>query len=143
MKIILYGNPRPLKRARHSLGRTYNSQNAIMTALSYEIRESVPLLQRKIEGPVELNIKFFMQIPQSYSKKKRESLINTYHFKKPDIDNLEKMLLDCIVRSDSIIKDDSQVSKMTSLKVYSDQPRTEVIIRSLDEDRGKRGKGSL
>jgi len=47
-----------------------------------------------------LRIFFYIQMPESWSKKKRDSLNGKPHQQKPDIDNLVKAFLDCLVKED-------------------------------------------
>jgi Holliday junction resolvase RusA-like endonuclease len=81
------------------------------------------------DGPLQLDITFFMFTPNRLSKKK--------HFTgggpqstKPDIDNLLKMLLDCA--NGVIIKDDALVATVIARKIYSACPRTEFSITRLE-----------
>lgn len=129
-KIILYGNPIPLKRHRHTKkGLVYNAQKSEMIKNSFIIsaQYSGPILY----GPVKIKTIFFMPIPKSLSQKKQTELQGKYHKSKPDIDNLEKKLYDEIVLSGNIIKDDSQISISETSKIYSANPRTEITIIDL------------
>ena len=48
--------------------------------------------------------------------------------KKPDIDNLIKFALDALQGKEGYIVDDSQVVRIYAEKLYSDDPRTEIMI---------------
>ena len=50
------------------------------------------------------------------------------HSRKPDLDNLIKMLADTVQGKHRMILDDSQICRIQAEKVYSKQPRTEIII---------------
>jgi Holliday junction resolvase RusA-like endonuclease len=80
-------------------------------------------------GPLEVDIKFIMPIPDSYSKKKKASLIGEYHIKKPDTDNLVKGVFDSLNKI--LWQDDNQVSKIKAIKVYGNSPRIEVEVKKL------------
>ena len=71
------------------------------------------------EVPVSLGMTFFMPIPKATGKAERmlmqEGLI--HHTKKPDVDNLEKALLDSL--SKVLYDDDCQVWQTNSKKVYT------------------------
>ena len=54
-----------------------------------------------------------------------------YHSFTPDLDNLVKMLLDCIQGNDRMIIDDSQVCRIQAEKIYDESPRTEVYIEEI------------
>ena len=51
--------------------------------------------------PESFGVKFLMPMPKSWSKKKRIAMIGEPHQQKPDIDNLEKALLDAFLDDDS------------------------------------------
>lgn len=51
----------------------------------------------------------------------------TPHTKKPDLDNLEKQLLDCMTRM-RFWEDDRQVYMVAKKKIYSPSPRWEVTV---------------
>jgi len=68
-----------------------------------------------------------MPIPKSKSSK----LDGTPHYKRPDNDNLQKMYLDCLQMAGNILTDDSIVSEIHAYKVYSKNPRTEIVIEPI------------
>lgn len=82
-----------------------------------------------LTGPLKIDVTFYMPMPKSLSKKKRDAMVDTPHIKRPDIDNLEKYILDCL--TGCAIIDDSLVYDMHSRKLWSDNPRTELIIETL------------
>ena len=81
-----------------------------------------------IEGPIALEVFFFLPIPKSTTKKKRNAMLleDLRHTKKPDIDNYIKLILD--VMTGIVYKDDSQIWRIDAKKMYSDDPRTEIIL---------------
>lgn len=69
----------------------------------------------KIEGDVWLvNMKAYLPMKKSFSKKKLISLVGKSHRVKPDIDNIYKGVLD------AILKNDSGVCFATMQKMYDD-----------------------
>lgn len=81
------------------------------------------------DGPVAIQVKFYMPRPKSHSKKQRE---NPWHVSRPDKDNLVKAVLDAI--NGIFFKDDSQVCKEQSEKLYAgdnQQPGIHVVIDAL------------
>jgi len=73
-----------------------------------------------VESMLIVKIRFYMPVPKSYSKKKRESLLGQPHGKKPDSDNLIKSVFDA---ANSVLwKDDAQVFRVEAEKIYSEQP---------------------
>lgn len=71
---------------------------------------------------------FNMPVPKSIRKKDAELYNSGFlkHDKKPDIDNLVKLYLDCL---DGIVIDgDQRVSLGPCIKIYDKEPRTEIWI---------------
>lgn len=53
--------------------------------------------------PGRFKVTFYVQMPQSWSKKKKSQYDGTPHLVKPDWDNMAKALQDCICKNDSHI----------------------------------------
>ena len=53
----------------------------------------------------KLRIEFYLRMPKSWSKKKRKQYLGKPHQQKPDIDNLVKAFLDCLLDDDSFVWD--------------------------------------
>ena len=127
IKITISGDPTPKARPRVTKrGITYNPQKKISDDVRLQVKAQYG--DDPIEGAVGVLMEFHMPIPKSYSKKKKQ-LIETgkiFHTKKPDIDNLEKFILDCM--NGIVFKDDSQIVQTYARKQYSSNPRTEVEI---------------
>lgn len=99
------------------------------TALAAEHRPSTP-----IEGAVQLVIAFAMPIPKSASKKDKAAMLagDLLHTKRPDIDNLAKLVVDAM--SEVFFVDDKQVNCLILSRGYSDMPGTHVIMRWENEE---------
>ena len=61
-----------------------------------------------------LNVVFYMPMPKSWSKRKREKMRCEPHQQKPDIDNLVKALLD------AVLDDDSHVYEIRAVKFWDE-----------------------
>lgn len=83
-------------------------------------------LASPFNGAVEIFIVFGMPIPKSTSKKRSEGLKSSPHLKRPDVDNLVKLVLDAL--NGVAWDDDSQVFSIVARKVYSDDPYTEITV---------------
>ena len=83
---------------------------------------------KPIEGRVKVSIIAYFEIPKSTSKKKEaEMLANIISpTKKPDADNIVKIVLDAMNKF--AFKDDTQVTKLEIEKKYSRTPRIYVKI---------------
>ena len=84
-----------------------------------------------------------MPIPKSLSEAKKNAKLwgLIKHTAKPDLDNLEKFYLDCL--TGIIFSDDSQVVQLSSKKLYSNHPRTEIYIMSYKKPLGEEVNGIL
>lgn len=83
---------------------------------------------KPIEGRVKVSIIAYFEIPKSTSKKKEtEMLANSISpTKKPDIDNIVKIVLDGMNKF--AFKDDTQVIKLEVEKKYAEKPRMYIKI---------------
>lgn len=128
LSINIPGAPIAKKRPRFvrrgKFVSTYNPQETEEGRWLWEAMMCIPPDFGVIVDPVEVRATFFMPIPSSISAKKRTEL--NHHFKKPDVDNLLKFVLDCL--NGMLIKDDSQVYALSAQKLYSENPRTCIEI---------------
>lgn len=83
-----------------------------------------------LNGCLFVKMVFVMPIALSLTPKKRSALVNQYHCKDPDIDNLQKFYLD--VMSGIVCLDDCQFSHVEALKVYGEKPRVDIMLSKLD-----------
>ena len=131
-RITIAGNPIAKKRPRFArIGtgvRTYSDQKKQTDNFTLQILKAVDY-EAPSEKPIGMQIGFFMPRPKShYGTGKNSGILKKsspcQHTKKPDIDNLIKFVLDCSNRI--LWRDDCQVIEITSFKVYSENPRTEI-----------------
>ena len=127
MKIyIVRGEPVALARTRITThNRCWDSQKQVKLAYGIQIQnqhEGSPLFT----GPLHIDATFFMPIPLSSRNK---NLSGTFHYFRPDIDNLEKFLLD--VATGVLFHEDCLIASITCKKVYDEDPRTEFTVREL------------
>jgi len=94
-------------------------------ARSLAFRPKTPLT-----GPIRLNLIFVMPCPKSAPRSLKDQLI-AYppHTKRPDLDNLEKLVKDAL--NGVFWVDDAQVFDVVKKKVYGMMPRTEVTIEEI------------
>lgn len=120
---LLTGAPVPWARTGYARGTFYDTQKAIKAVLRSQIREQHQG-RRLYEGPIEMNIIFMFEIPQS-AKEER-----TYHHIRPDLDNMAKILMD--ICSGILYRDDCQIAQMFKKKIYGNEARTEFTIKELE-----------
>lgn len=129
----LIGSPIPQARprffSRKGFVGAYNPKAEQKRSVEYQIIQQFS--GKPLECAVMIEMVFFMPIPISLSKKKKEKMENgeILHDKKPDIDNLQKFVLDCLNKI--VIRDDSQVIEIIARKRYSFSPKTIINIYPL------------
>lgn len=83
-------------------------------------------IAKPLECAIRLDLVFAMPIPASTSKKRAIELLNSPHTKRPDLDNLQKGVLDGL--NGIAWLDDSQIYSIIASKIYSDSPGIAVTI---------------
>lgn len=75
---------------------------------------------RPMEGRAKVTIKAYFEIPKSTTKAQREQMLlnNISPTKKPDIDNIVKIVLDAMNKF--AFKDDTQIARLEVEKLYTD-----------------------
>ena len=108
---------------------TVNYENLVK--LMYQKDCKQPMYEQHV--PIVMDIDAFYSISKSTSKKKKDDMLqgNIRPTKKPDIDNLCKIIMDSLNKI--AYYDDSQIVQATVRKYYSDTPRVRVKIYTLDE----------
>lgn len=134
INLLLYIEPKPLKRARHSKQgsfiRTYYDKEtlqemdklkyAIINALSEQDRQIILSHEANAHNglKIALKLEFGFVIPSSYSMKRQRALKNQPHTNHVDLDNLIKNVLD---RGNGILwSDDKYIHTLTASKRWSD-----------------------
>jgi len=134
MELIIPGKPihknRPRFARRGNFVITYNDQRAKEDKFLLLVREQFK--QPPFMGPIRLSCGFYMPIPESTSKKKRQAMICEVirPEKKPDLSNLIKFVEDCL--NETVWGDDKQIVSYGAMeKFYSEEPRTVIRIERL------------
>lgn len=130
VEFTVYGEPVGKGRPRF-----YNG-HAVTPEKTRAYEQEVALLSRVatrevFTEAVSVEITAYFGIPKSATKKKRQELIGGYVTKKPDADNIAKIIMDGI--SGICYKDDSQVALVNIRKIYTaDEPRVTVKIGTIE-----------
>ena len=136
MYFIVEGNPKPLKRHRHTRkGFTYDPSKKDKRDFLYQIMKFAP--KPPPTAPLRIIIVFYMPRPKSHFRTgKFKGLLKPdapiQHKTTPDLDNLVKMVCDSL--NGVFYKDDSQISQLKAEKLYTDvgeRARTEVHIEQI------------
>tara|TARA_R110000824_G_scaffold70768_2_gene181492 strand:+ start:4059 stop:4469 length:411 start_codon:yes stop_codon:yes gene_type:complete len=124
------GKPLPLQRHRSTRrGIMYDPSKKDKVNFLTKCLEFAP--KTPLEGALWIEVVFSMPRPKSHyrtgknaGKLKDDS--PTMHTKKPDLDNLVKFVCDALDRK--FYLDDSQITRIQAVKVYAEQPSTEITI---------------
>lgn len=128
-KLVFDIEPVPASRPRVTrwgvyYQKTYEQFRNDMKNLMLQIKKTL------YAEPLKLDVTFFIKIPTSLSKKKRDGLNGKYCVSKMDLDNLEKAIYDSM--NGHVYVDDKQIVEHTTRKIWvKDNPRIEVIIKTL------------
>lgn len=99
------------------------------------------------ELPLKMSISVYFEPPKSWSNKKKQAAISgeLFHTSKPDVDNLSKIIMDALPDKNlsrkrvdptsvdpGLYHDDKQIVLLAVRKMYSDTPRVEVVLDTLE-----------
>lgn len=133
IKFIVSGRPQGKARPRfRKIGNYVSTYNPKQTT-EYEklvklsaIEQCKDKLNKEYIGVVKMSIKAYFKPNKSMSKKQYNLLIGTECLKKPDSDNIAKIICDSL--NGIAYKDDSQVAYLEIEKYYAEEEGVEVII---------------
>lgn len=135
--IVVYGEPRGKGRPRFAYGSGHAYTDAATTEYEGKVKKAWKSENnfKFSKMPTEVTIKAFFSVPCSLSKKKRAALFGTPCTKKPDADNIAKIILDAL--NGIAYEDDSQIIRLKVVKTYvmkeEELPRAEVTVTAGEE----------
>ena len=130
IKFTIKGKPIALKRHRSTRsGRMYDPSAKDKKQIWLQIARFKP--KRPLEGQIMLFATFYMPRPKKHFRTGKyanvlKDGVPEYHTNTPDLSNLIKLYEDIL--QPSFYLDDSQICRIQAEKIYSKQPRTEIII---------------
>jgi len=125
--VILPVQPKAMGRPRFSHGKAYTPRSS--ASYINEILNNDYLDPLCITDPVRLDIEYIFDRPQRLMRRK-DSDSRIWKTTRPDIDNCNKMVMDLLTKSRTVI-DDSQVVVLNSTKEYTSKtgkPYTKIKI---------------
>lgn len=123
-KPIGKGRPRLGKYSTYTPKKTADYEKLVKWTFTNKFKNF-----KKIEGPVKAKIIAVFEPAPSLSKKKKEELLHKINYtKKPDADNIAKIILDSL--NGLAYKDDNQVTALLVLKDYGIENK---VIVELEE----------
>lgn len=138
IRFTVQGEPRGKERPRFGRGNTYTpsktSDYEDMVREEYNAQKQ----NRVFTGAIRAEIHAYYKIPKSISKAKRQEMLDGLQLpvKKPDLDNIAKIILDALNKV--AYEDDSQIAELEVKKYYSDDPKVEVLLQELYGEDGRR-----
>lgn len=90
---------------------------------------AMPHFPEPFQGPVKVSIWATFEPPASWSKKKTADHINRPHTQRPDLDNIEKAILDGLNRI--AFADDGQVAEVEKRKYWGPSAKTVVTVEKI------------
>ncbi len=126
------GTPAPDQRPRvaRNGGIIPNAKTVEWKALVEKEGRRYMSVMAPLTDPLEVNMVFYMPIPESWSKTRKAEAAGTSHYKKPDLDNLAKAVMDGL--NGIVWQDDAQIVQMSIRKVYSHGHNGVQITADLD-----------
>ncbi|WP_430597333.1 RusA family crossover junction endodeoxyribonuclease [Enterococcus sp. AZ177] len=135
MLITIPVAPKPQARPRFNSFNKRAYEDSAMTAYKRAVKYHVMASKPKLieTGPIGVSITFFVYQPKYLLTKKKmdQELANEtlYVDKKPDIDNYFKAVTDAL--EGVLYKNDGQIAAVTTQKLYSLNPRTEIEVEGI------------
>ena len=133
ISFTVYGEPVPWKRPRFNGKSKHVFEDSKVKEYKAKVIEAFEESGGgyfEVGTPLEVEISFYLQVPRSYSEKKKLNLIRKERpTKRPDNDNLYKGVTDGL--NEIAYLDDSQIVDTHIHKFWSDRPRAEITIREV------------
>lgn len=133
IKFTVKGKPQGKGRPRFKRVGKYVSTYNPKETYDYEklvklsaLEQCKDKLNKEYNGLVKMSIKAYFKPNKSISKKQYNLLIGTEYLKKPDSDNIAKIICDSL--NGLAYKDDSQIAYLEVTKCYAEEEKVEVII---------------
>jgi len=132
MKKTFYINPVPASRPRVTRWSTYFPKRYTEFKKTMEVATgNTPFIP--FENSIYAQFDFFVGMPKSWSKKKKNLKIGTYCDNNSDIDNYCKAIMDSL--NGVYYKDDKQIVMIKARMFWTSTPRIECELTKLEEVR--------
>jgi len=99
--------------------KTREFEDAIAHVTKAQNRDGIVM-----QGPLSVSISFFLTRPKS--------VVRDDPWKKPDLDNLAKSVIDGVTQAGTVWNDDAQICELSLRKKYSDTPLIVVDVQFLN-----------
>ena len=133
IRFIVNGKPMGKQRPRFARTGKYVRTYTPSKTMTYENEVKLAYLSqvkdkdyKEYLSNIKVSIWAFFRPPKSYSKKKFNELLETEYLKKPDADNIAKIVCDAL--NGTAWKDDSQIYNLEVHKYYDEEDKIIVEI---------------
>lgn len=133
--ITILGKPASKGRPRFQRAGNYVRTYTDDKTVEYENLVRLAWMQsgeEKLSGAIRALVLACFPIPKSLSKKKQKELIDKPYTKKPDCDNIAKIVLDAL--NGIAYDDDSQIVNLEVQKEYSSEAKVVLMLREVEVD---------
>ena len=103
----------PVSAPRMTRADSWKKRSCVLRYFEFRDKMQEVIQANKLELPTNICVTFAIEMPKSWSDKKKAKMGGTPHQNKPDIDNLIKAFLD------SFRGDDAKVSFISASKYWS------------------------
>ncbi len=137
-KLVILGKPkaqgRPRARNTSRFVQVYDDPKSAKEKYRLEVIVQEQAPEKLLDCPLRVDLNFYLPRPKGHYGTGRNAGVlkasaPNHHTKKPDIDNLRKLVMDAL--TNVFWRDDSLVCEGRTQKYYSDMPRTEIYIKAL------------
>jgi Holliday junction resolvase RusA-like endonuclease len=133
LKIVIDGKPMGKQRPRFNskIGHTYTPDKTVNYENWVKLCYQQQCKGEKLTGKIAASIMAYYPIPKNTSKIKKNYMLLGIErpTKKPDVDNIAKIILDSL--NDLAYGDDKQVVSCCISKWYSENPRVTVELEEV------------
>ena len=125
------GRPRFTKNGHAYTPDKTRSYEAIVKLCAIKAMKGKKLLT----GAISPAVTEFFPIPKYFTKATRDKALSgdLWHHEKPDWDNVGKIVSDAL--NGVVYADDAIVARAEVVKLYSDNPRVEICVKQLTEEK--------
>lgn len=126
------GKGRPRFSNRGKFVRAYTPDKTRSYTDMVKILADLAGINKPQEGPFKIEIYIAVKYPSRLTRQQRIDIANgkMYPTKKPDVDNVEKMILDALIGKAYF--DDKQVVDSHPIKYYHTEPKVTVKIERIE-----------
>lgn len=96
----------PLSKPRMTIGDKYKKRPAVLKYWIFKDKiKTIATTEKFVIPHSNFHMIFTIEMPQSWAKSKKDLMLNRPHTQRPDVDNLNKAVFDCLCEDDSYIWD--------------------------------------